>query len=197
MRGREGHRGNSAPSHSRPRSRRRQFPGHDLTRAPELSCLPAPKPAIPARGCPHARVRRGVRRGLLECDTALGAGPRTGPEGSRAEPAARGKAPVPDGRARERRRGFRRGTADDRRGMGLLLRRVRVPLGILWTRGVCSLSPGGRPGGTQDRADPRTMLQKGTDGLPGWIRTTWMPYTERVPADRRGKNLFGRRARGT
>jgi trans-aconitate methyltransferase len=32
---------------------------------------------------------------------------------------------------------------------------------------------------------PRTMLQKGVDGLAGWIRTTWMPYTERVPADRR------------
>jgi trans-aconitate methyltransferase len=29
------------------------------------------------------------------------------------------------------------------------------------------------------------MLQKGTEGLAGWIRTTWMPYTERVPADRR------------
>jgi len=32
---------------------------------------------------------------------------------------------------------------------------------------------------------PRTMLQKGVEGLAGWIRTTWMPYTERVPADRR------------
>jgi trans-aconitate methyltransferase len=32
---------------------------------------------------------------------------------------------------------------------------------------------------------PRTMLQKGAEGLAGWIRTTWMPYTERVPADRR------------
>jgi trans-aconitate methyltransferase len=31
---------------------------------------------------------------------------------------------------------------------------------------------------------PRTMVQKGTEGLAGWIRTTWMPYTERVPADR-------------
>jgi trans-aconitate methyltransferase len=29
------------------------------------------------------------------------------------------------------------------------------------------------------------MLQKGAEGLAGWIRTTWMPYTERVPADRR------------
>ena len=29
------------------------------------------------------------------------------------------------------------------------------------------------------------MLQKGADGLAGWIRTTWMPYTERVPAERR------------
>jgi len=32
---------------------------------------------------------------------------------------------------------------------------------------------------------PRTMLQKGVEGLSGWIRTTWMPYTERVPEDRR------------
>jgi trans-aconitate 2-methyltransferase len=32
---------------------------------------------------------------------------------------------------------------------------------------------------------PRTMLQRGADGLAGWIRTTWMPYTARVPADRR------------
>jgi trans-aconitate 2-methyltransferase len=32
---------------------------------------------------------------------------------------------------------------------------------------------------------PRTMLQKGVGGLSGWIRTTWMPYTERVPVDRR------------
>jgi trans-aconitate 2-methyltransferase len=32
---------------------------------------------------------------------------------------------------------------------------------------------------------PRTMLQKGAEGLSGWIRTTWMPYTERVPEDRR------------
>lgn len=32
---------------------------------------------------------------------------------------------------------------------------------------------------------PRTMLQKGAEGLAGWIRTTWMPYTERLPEDRR------------
>ena len=32
---------------------------------------------------------------------------------------------------------------------------------------------------------PRTMLQKGAKGLAGWIRTTWMPYTERLPEDRR------------
>jgi trans-aconitate methyltransferase len=32
---------------------------------------------------------------------------------------------------------------------------------------------------------PRIMLQKGAEGLAGWIRTTWMPYTERVPAERR------------
>jgi trans-aconitate 2-methyltransferase len=32
---------------------------------------------------------------------------------------------------------------------------------------------------------PRTMRQEGAAGLAGWIRTTWMPYTERLPADRR------------
>jgi trans-aconitate 2-methyltransferase len=32
---------------------------------------------------------------------------------------------------------------------------------------------------------PRDMLQKGVDGLAGWIRTTWMPYTQRLPVDRR------------
>jgi trans-aconitate methyltransferase len=25
------------------------------------------------------------------------------------------------------------------------------------------------------------MTQKGKDGLAGWIRTTWLPYTERIP----------------
>ena len=32
---------------------------------------------------------------------------------------------------------------------------------------------------------PRRMLQRGAEGLAGWIRTTWMPYTERVPEDLR------------
>jgi trans-aconitate methyltransferase len=32
---------------------------------------------------------------------------------------------------------------------------------------------------------PRTMIQNGVDGLNGWIRTTWMPYTQRVPTDLR------------
>ena len=32
---------------------------------------------------------------------------------------------------------------------------------------------------------PRIMLQKGAEGLAGWIRTTWMPYTERIPSERR------------
>jgi trans-aconitate 2-methyltransferase len=32
---------------------------------------------------------------------------------------------------------------------------------------------------------PRMMKQKGAEGLAGWIRTTWMPYTERLPEDRR------------
>jgi trans-aconitate methyltransferase len=28
---------------------------------------------------------------------------------------------------------------------------------------------------------PKDMTQKGKDGLAGWIRTTWLPYTERIP----------------
>jgi len=32
---------------------------------------------------------------------------------------------------------------------------------------------------------PRTMNLKGKDGLAGWIRTTWLPFTERVPASLR------------
>jgi trans-aconitate methyltransferase len=32
---------------------------------------------------------------------------------------------------------------------------------------------------------PRDMVQKGTEGLAGWIRTTWMPYTSRLPVERR------------
>lgn len=30
---------------------------------------------------------------------------------------------------------------------------------------------------------PKTMVQPGRDGLAGWIRTTWLPYLERVPDD--------------
>jgi hypothetical protein len=26
------------------------------------------------------------------------------------------------------------------------------------------------------------MRQPGREGLAGWVRTTWLPYTERVPA---------------
>jgi trans-aconitate 2-methyltransferase len=32
---------------------------------------------------------------------------------------------------------------------------------------------------------PRVMKQKGAAGLAGWVRTTWMPYTDRLPEDRR------------
>jgi trans-aconitate methyltransferase len=31
----------------------------------------------------------------------------------------------------------------------------------------------------------RDMKQKGREGLLGWVRTTWMPYTERLPEDLR------------
>lgn len=29
---------------------------------------------------------------------------------------------------------------------------------------------------------PKDMVQKGTQGLRGWIRTTWMPYLQRIPS---------------
>jgi trans-aconitate 2-methyltransferase len=32
---------------------------------------------------------------------------------------------------------------------------------------------------------PRTMRHAGREGLAGWVRTTWMPYTERVPPELR------------
>ena len=32
---------------------------------------------------------------------------------------------------------------------------------------------------------PKDMIQKGKEGLAGWIRTTWLPYTERIPENMR------------
>lgn len=32
---------------------------------------------------------------------------------------------------------------------------------------------------------PKTMKQKGEEGLAGWVRTTWLPYIERVPEESR------------
>ena len=32
---------------------------------------------------------------------------------------------------------------------------------------------------------PKDMTQKGKAGLAGWVRTTWMPFTGRVPKERR------------
>jgi len=32
---------------------------------------------------------------------------------------------------------------------------------------------------------PKDMTQRGRDGLAGWIRTTWLPYTERIPEELR------------
>jgi trans-aconitate 2-methyltransferase len=37
---------------------------------------------------------------------------------------------------------------------------------------------------------PRDMKHVGADGLAGWIRTTWLPYTERLPIEKR--DLFVR-----
>ncbi|MDM8516711.1 methyltransferase domain-containing protein [Desulfobacterales bacterium HSG16] len=34
---------------------------------------------------------------------------------------------------------------------------------------------------------PKDMTQKGKEGLAGWIRTTWLPYTQKVPIDLREK----------
>lgn len=40
-----------------------------------------------------------------------------------------------------------------------------------------------RAGFTTLRAEliPKDMAQHGKEGLSGWIRTTWLPYTERIP----------------
>ena len=32
---------------------------------------------------------------------------------------------------------------------------------------------------------PKEMLFVNAEGLKGWLRTTWLPYTERVPAPKR------------
>jgi trans-aconitate 2-methyltransferase len=32
---------------------------------------------------------------------------------------------------------------------------------------------------------PKDMAQRGKDGLASWLRTTWLPYTQRVPEDMR------------
>ena len=34
---------------------------------------------------------------------------------------------------------------------------------------------------------PKQMRQDGREGLAGWLRTTWMPYTHRVPEDLRDR----------
>jgi trans-aconitate methyltransferase len=31
----------------------------------------------------------------------------------------------------------------------------------------------------------KDMAQEGKEGLAGWIRTTWLPYTQRLPRERR------------
>jgi trans-aconitate 2-methyltransferase len=32
---------------------------------------------------------------------------------------------------------------------------------------------------------PKDMTHDGKSGLEGWIRTTWLPYTERIPKEKR------------
>ena len=34
---------------------------------------------------------------------------------------------------------------------------------------------------------PKDMTQEGRGGLAGWIRTTWLPYTERIPESERAR----------
>lgn len=34
---------------------------------------------------------------------------------------------------------------------------------------------------------PKDMIHEGRDGLAAWIRTTWLPYTQRVPEGMRGE----------
>jgi trans-aconitate 2-methyltransferase len=36
---------------------------------------------------------------------------------------------------------------------------------------------------------PKDMLHAGEDGLKGWLRTTWMPFTEPVPQEQRDEFL--------
>ncbi|HXZ83806.1 MAG TPA: methyltransferase domain-containing protein [Acidimicrobiales bacterium] len=36
---------------------------------------------------------------------------------------------------------------------------------------------------------PKDMLHEGREGLAGWLRTTWLPYLQRVPEDRRHELL--------
>jgi len=32
---------------------------------------------------------------------------------------------------------------------------------------------------------PKDMTHKGKEGLAGWFRTTWLPYLDRIPEDKR------------
>lgn len=42
-----------------------------------------------------------------------------------------------------------------------------------------------------DRAElvPKDMCHDGLEGLTGWLRTTWFPYSDRLPADVREEFL--------
>lgn len=39
----------------------------------------------------------------------------------------------------------------------------------------------------RDELIPKDMAQDGKEGLSGWIRTTWLPYTERIPEHMRDR----------
>jgi trans-aconitate methyltransferase len=34
---------------------------------------------------------------------------------------------------------------------------------------------------------PKDMKLSGAEGLAGWVRTTWLPFTEKLPQDLKGK----------
>jgi trans-aconitate 2-methyltransferase len=38
---------------------------------------------------------------------------------------------------------------------------------------------------------PQDMTHESPDGLAGWLRTTWLPYTQRLPADQRERFVQG------
>jgi trans-aconitate methyltransferase len=61
------------------------------------------------------------------------------------------------------------------------------PYGFLGTEEYTALLE--ESGFSIDRVEliPKDMEHKDSEGLKGWIRTTWLPYTERIPAEKRDR----------